>query len=327
MRSPVQTEVILGPELDGGAAPRPVPTVRSEALPSALLIYLSILLLQAPCSVALPVLDQTEASIHPELLHQVYWDFSPLPLGSSVCAQVRQRLHPIETPGHFRVPSSSVPKLACQPTSLLLPALPPSLLPLHKYLFNISESGEGRTKPGGSRTTPTTTGNFQEHLFVTPQVILEATLWPPGLSDVRQDRLLQGTWFLATGQVLRYLLLFADGLCLVLHVSTPTTPGDRYDYLPDTPLMRDLTSPTRSESHTANAAGGLPPAAPSWALCWLLGREGHSREKGLVPGEQETRRLARSAALPQGTLPSPNPSSPSSELFTVCKQGLQAGYY
>lgn len=34
------------------------------------------------------------------------------------------------------------------------PACPPSLLPLHKYLFNISESGEGRTKPGGSRTTP-----------------------------------------------------------------------------------------------------------------------------------------------------------------------------
>lgn len=54
--------------------------------------------------------------------------------------------------------------------------------------------------------------------------------------------------------------------------------------------------------------------------------QGHSREKGLVPGEQETRGLATSAALPQGTLPSPNPS-PSSELFTICKKGLQAGYH
>lgn len=229
---------------------------------------MSIPRLRAPCPVALPVLDQTEASIHPELLRQVYRDFSPLPLGSLIRAQARQCLHPIETPGHFRVPSSSVPKLARQPTSLLLPALPPSFPSTNIYLTSVSLGKAERSQevPG----PPPPLRQFPGPFVCDPAGHLGShslALWtfrcPSGQASPGHLVLSH----LPSAQVSTVVRL-----CLVLHVITPTTPGDRYDYLPDTPLMRDLKSPTRSESHTANGAAGLSPAAPSWAPCWLLGR-------------------------------------------------------
>lgn len=102
-RAPIQTVVVLGPEL-AGAAPRPVTTETSEACSLSPFHSLNRPQLQALCSVALSRLGPERGIQSPRASAPGLLDFTPPPLGSMICARVHQCFCLTETPGHSGFP-------------------------------------------------------------------------------------------------------------------------------------------------------------------------------------------------------------------------------